>query len=179
MITRGTAPGATRFITATTTIEVETRAAELTATAADITATGAGIVPAAMKGTGRQMGTPEGAAELTVIAAELVFATTKGTGPPMRTPAAAAGLKTVPAQQPGLLKETITLLEDTLNPAVRAAFARAPSATTTMADRKGAFRHAEAPASAAEERVAAVRVAEVVADTDNRSFVGFLIHREI
>src|SRR6266478_2116637 len=151
MITRGTAPGATRFITATTTIEVETRAAELTATAADITATGAGIVPAAMKGTGRQMRTPAGAAEL----------------------------KTVPAQQPGLLKETITLLEDTLNPAVRAAFARAPSATTTMADRKGAFRHAEAPASAAEERVAAVRVAEVVADTDNRSFVGFLIHREI
>jgi len=43
-----------------------------------------------------------------------------------------------------------------------------------MADRKGAFRHAEVPASAA----AAVRVA-AVADTDNRSFVRFLVRREI
>src|SRR6266478_1003167 len=146
MITRGTAPGATRFITATTTIEVEMRAAELIATAADITATGAGIVPAAMKGTGRQMGTPEGAAEIT----------------------------TAPAQRLRLSKET-PRLEAMQNPAVRAASARAPSATTTMADRKGAFRHAEAPASAAAEG----RVAEAVADIDNRSFVRFLVHREI
>ena len=89
-------------------------------------------------------------------------------------------ITTVPAQQPGLLKETITLLGDTLNPAVRAVSARAPSATTTMADRKGAFRRAEVPASAAAEgRVAAVRVAAAVADTDNRSFVRFLVRREI
>src|SRR6266849_1903327 len=127
MITRGTAPGATRFITATTTIEVEMRAAELIATAADITATGAGIVPAAMKGTGLQMGTPERAAEIT----------------------------TAPAQRLRLSTEPPRLLEAMQNPAVRAASARAPSATTTMADRKGAFRHAEAPASVAEERVAA------------------------
>src|SRR6266481_1139566 len=110
MITRGTASGATRFITATITIEAELRAAAFIATAPDITATGEGTVPAAMQ-----------------------------------------------------------------NPAVRAASARAPSATTTMADRKGAFRHAEAPASAAAEG----RVAEAVADIDNRSFVRFLVHREI
>jgi hypothetical protein len=94
----------------------------------------------------------------------------------MRTPAAAAGLKTVPAQRPGLLKETITLLEATLNLTVRAASGRVPSATTTMADRKGAFRHAEAPASAEEEgRVAAEDLAAAVADIDNQNFVRFLV----
>src|SRR5260221_729787 len=45
MTTTGTAPGAPRFITGTTTIEAETRAAELTATAAR-------IVPAATKRVG-------------------------------------------------------------------------------------------------------------------------------
>src|SRR6266478_3240028 len=107
MITKGTTPGATRFITVTTITEVEASAEELTAIAAE-------IVPALMKGTGRQMGTPAAAAELTAIAAELVFAPTRGTGHQTRTPAAAAGLKTVPAQRPGLLEETITLLEATL-----------------------------------------------------------------
>jgi len=146
MITIGTTPGATRFITGTTTTELEKRAANLAATTADLAATRAEIVPAAMK----------------------------GTGPPVRTPAVPAGLKTVPPQRPGHLKETTTLLEDTLNLAVRAASARVPSATTTMAGRKGVFRHAEVPASAAEEgRVAAV------AGIDNRSFVRFLVLREI
>jgi hypothetical protein len=146
MITIGTTPGATRFITGTTTIEAETRAANLAPTTADLAATRAEIVPAAMK----------------------------GTGPPVRTPGVPAGLKTVPPQRPGLLKETTTLLEDTLNLAVRAASARVPSATTTMAGRKGVFRHAEVPASAAEEgRVAAV------AGTNNRSFVRFVVLREI
>ena len=144
MITKGTTLGATRFITATTTIDAEMRAAHLTATAADLMETAVEIVPPAMK----------------------------GTGPPMRTPAPAARLKTVPAQRPGLLKETITQLEDTLNLAVRVAFARAPSATTTMAGRKGVFRHAEVPASAVEARVAAE-------GTDDRSFVRFLVLREI
>ena len=129
MITKGTTLGATRFITATTTIEAEMRAVELTAT-------GVEIVPAAMKGTGL----------------------------PIRTPGAAAGLKTVPPQRPGHLKETITLLEDTPNLAVRAASGRVPSATTTMAGRKGVFRHAEVPASAAEE----ARGAAVVAGIDHR-----------
>src|SRR5260370_24539727 len=72
MITIGTTLGAVRFITATTTIEAETRAAELTAIAVDLTATGAEIVLAAMK----------------------------GTGPPTRTPSVAAGLKTVPPPRP-------------------------------------------------------------------------------
>ena len=104
-----------------------------------------------------------------------VFAPTKGTGPPIRTPAAAAGLKTVPAQQPGLSMETPELPEDTLNPAVKAAPARAHSAATTMADRRGAILHTEARASVAEEgRVAAEDLAAVVANIDNQSFVRFL-----
>jgi hypothetical protein len=146
MTTTGTTLRAARFITGTTTTELEKRAANLAATTADLAATRAEIVPAAMK----------------------------GTGPPGRTRAVPAELKTVPPQRPGLLKETTTLLEDTLNLAVRAASARVPSATMTRAGRKGVFRHAEVPASAAEEgRVAAV------AGIDNRSFVGFLVLREI
>jgi|SRR6266850_5576649 len=139
MITIGTTPGATRFITGTTTIEAESRAAELTATAAR-------IVPAA----------------------------TKSVGHPARTPASEAAHPTVPAQRPALLKETTKQVEDTPSPGVRAVRARVPSATTTMAGRKGVFRHAEMPTSAAEEgRVAAV------AGIDNRSFVRFLVLREI
>jgi len=139
MITIGITPGATRFITGTTTIEAETRAAELTATAAR-------IVPAA----------------------------TKRAGHPARTPASEAANPTVPAQRPALLKETTKQGEDTLNPGVRAVRARAPSATTTMAGRKGVFRHTEVPASAEQEgRVAAVE------GIDNRSFVRFLVLREI
>src|ERR1700745_2586580 len=135
MITKGTTLGATRFITATTTIEAEMRAAELTAI-------GVEIVPAAMKGLGL----------------------------PRRMPRAAAGLKTVPPQRPGLLQETITLLEDTPNRAVKAASARVPSATTTMAARKEGFPHPEGPASAAE----GARVAAVVAGIDHRGFMRFL-----
>src|SRR5580704_17235863 len=145
MTTTGTTPGAARFITGTTTTELDKRA-NLAATTADLAATRAEIMPAAMK----------------------------GTGPTVRTPAVPAGLKTVPPQRPGLLKETTTLLEDTLSLAVRAASAQVPSAITTMAGRKGVFRHAEVPASAAEEgRVAAV------AGTNNRSFVRFVVLREI
>src|SRR5258706_11907771 len=108
MITIGTTLGAVRFITATTTIEAETRAAELTAIAVDLTATGAEIVLAAMK----------------------------GTGPPTRTPSVAAGLKTVPAQRPGPFKETITPLEDTLNPPGKTVRARGPSTTTANGEQK-------------------------------------------
>lgn len=121
MIMIGTTLGATRFITATTTIEAETCAAELTAT-------GAVIVPATTKGIGLQAGTPASVAEN----------------------------PTVPVQQPGLLKETKRLLGDTLNPAVRAVCARAPSAATTMAVRHRAIHHAEAPASAAVDLTAAL-----------------------
>jgi hypothetical protein len=114
------------------------------------------------------------AADLAATRTEIVPGTMKETGLPTRTPAAAAGLKTIPPQRPGHLKETITLLEDTLNLGVRAASARVPLATTTMAVRKGVFRHAEVPASVAEEgRVAAV------GGIDNRSFVRFLVLREI
>ena len=43
------------------------------------------------------------------------------------------------------------LLEDMLNPVVRAVYAPAASAVTIMAERKEAFRHAEPPASAVAE----------------------------
>src|SRR5260370_19324793 len=115
MTTTGTTPGAARFITATTTTELEKRAADLTA------ASGTEIVPVSTKGTGRQTGTPAGAAEI----------------------------PTVPAQRRGPSTATPRLLEGSVNPAVRAACAQAPSAATTMADEKGAFRHVEAPALAA------------------------------
>jgi len=101
------------------------------------------------------------AVELTAAAAELVASPTQGTGP--GTSARAAELTTVPAQPPGLSTETSRRLEDTLNPAVRAAHARAPSAATSMADRPGAFPHAEAPAWVAEERVAALGLVAAVA----------------
>ena len=122
MIMIGTTLGATRFITATTTIEAET-------CATDLTATGAVIVPETTKGTG------------------LLLA---------GTPASVAENPTVPVQRPGLLKETIRLLGDTLNPAVRAVCAQAPSAATTMAERHRAIHHAEAAASAAVDLTAAL-----------------------
>src|SRR5712664_3370486 len=70
MTTTGTTPGAARFMTGTTTTEVEKSAANLAATTADLAVTGAETVRAAIK----------------------------GTGPPVRTPAGPAGLKTVPPQ---------------------------------------------------------------------------------
>src|ERR1700722_12697291 len=114
------------------------------------------------------------AANLAATEARIVPAATKRVGHPARTAANGAANPTAPAQRPALLKETTKQVEDTVNPAVRAVRARAPSATTTMAGRKGVFRHAEVPASAEEEgRVAAV------AGIDNRSFVRFLVLREI
>ena len=102
----------------------------------------------------------------------------------------AAGFTTAPAQRPGLSTETGRRLEDMPNPAVRAASARVPSAATDKADRPGAFRHAEAPASLVAGRVAAVEehvaleervvAAEgVVAETGvvDRSFVMFLVRK--
>jgi len=69
--------------------------------------------------------------------------------------------------------EIVRRLADTLHLAVRAARAREPSAATTVADRPGAFPHAEAPAWAAgadftvvEEPAAAV--AGVVNRDDDR-----------
>lgn len=56
-----------------------------------------------------------------------------------------AEFTTTRAQRPGLSTETGKRLEDMLHPAVRAASGPAPSAATTMADRPGAFLHAEAP----------------------------------
>ena len=79
-------------------------------------------------------------------AADLHPAPTRGTGLPAATSAEAAEFTTVPAERPGLSTEAARPLEDTLNPAVRAAFARGPSTATDRADRQEAIRRAEAPA---------------------------------
>src|SRR5580704_14335733 len=67
-------------------------------------------------------------AGLTAPAADFVLAPKPGAGLPTGTSAALAGITTVPAQRTGLSMETPELPEDTLNPAVKAAPARAPSA---------------------------------------------------
>src|SRR5208283_4974380 len=74
------------------------------------------------------------AAELPPTAAGPVPTPTQGiegTGLPTQEWARAAELPTVPAQRPGLSKETPRLREDTPHPAVRKASSRAPSVTTT------------------------------------------------
>ena len=55
-------------------------------------------------------------------------------------------------------------------------FARAPSAATTMADRKEVFRNAGAQASAAAEDFTGVEGEDFMAVTDvaDRSFVGYI-----
>ena len=60
------------------------------------------------------------------------------------------------AQQPDLSVEIPGLLEDMRRRAGRAESARAPSAATTMAERKEVFRHAERPASVVAEGFAGV-----------------------
>ena len=77
--------------------------------------------------------------------------------------------------------------EDMPTHAVRAASAQVSSAVTDQADRPGAFRHAEAPASVAAEsvvveesvvvgeRVVAVAGVAAVAGFVDRSFVMFLV----
>jgi hypothetical protein len=64
----------------------------------------------------------------------------------------AAELPTVAAQRPELSMGTGRRREDTLHPAVRAASARAHSATSRRADRQRTIPHAEAPAWVAEHR---------------------------
>jgi len=91
------------------------------------------------------------------------------------TPEALAGVAeftTAQAPRPDHSTETRRLLEDMLSRAVRAAFVRARSAAITTADRRGAFPHAEAPASAAAGFAAAVGVdstAAVAAGVGNRN----------
>ena len=84
------------------------------------------------------------------------------------------------ARRLGLSTETPRLLEDMLRPAVRPVFARVPSAAMPRADRQGAIRRAEAPASVVEVRVlAAEALAAVAAGVGNPSLIVFLVDREI
>jgi hypothetical protein len=101
---------------------------------------------------------------LTATVVERVTTPAKGAGLPTGTSAGAAKFTTIPAQQPGLSVEIPGLLVDTMNPVGRAASARGPSAVMTVADKKEAFRHAEAPAS-----VEAEGLAWAVAGIGNRS----------
>ena len=120
------------------------------------------------QGTGLPTGISAGAVELT---ANAEVPPTRGTGLPMGTPERAEEFTTVPAQRPILSAETPRRLGDTVNHTVRAASTLAPLAATTMAERPGAIHRAEAPASVAARRVAAVALAAedfmaVVAEED-------------
>jgi hypothetical protein len=86
-----------------------------------------------------------------------------------------------PADRPDRSTETARLIEATRNRAVRAASARAPSAAMTMADKKGDFRNAAAPAWVAAERFIAGEAGLVgaLADIGNRCIVTFPVDREI
>ena len=107
-------------------------------------------------------------AGITPATVALLVTPTRGTGLPPETSAATAEeFTTVPVQRLILSKETPRLLVDTLNHMVRAAPTRAPSAATTMADRQRAIRHAEAPASVAEDSTVAVVDLTAVAGTIN------------
>jgi hypothetical protein len=146
---------------------------------------GAGLIGDSIGITGTQYittaGTTPGAPHFTIgaISTEEVADAAELAPAPAGTSQGAAEFPTVPAQRPDLSTEAPRLPEDTLHPAVRAASARAPSAATTMEDRQGAIRHAEAPAWVAEQRVAAVvdrvaaevDLAAAVAGVGNRSFV--------
>ena len=69
--------------------------------------------------------------------------------------------------------ETGKRREATLNPAVKAASAPVPLAATAMAGKPRAIRHAEAPASAAEQRMAEEDL--TAAGIINRSVVRFRV----
>ena len=131
--------------------------------------TTAGITPGAERFTTGALLPEEqaGVVDLTARGAELVHAGTRGTG--LVTGGLAAEFTTVRVQRLGLSTETGRLLGDTPNREARVGPARAPSAATTMADRREAFLHAEAPAWVAEGRVAAV------AGIDHQFPVRFLV----
>ena len=78
---------------------------------------------------------------------------------------------TVLGPVPGRLTETVRQLEDTPHLAAKAACARARSATSSMAGRRGAFHPAEEPAWAAERMVEGPMAAAV----DDWDCVGSLV----
>jgi hypothetical protein len=102
------------------------------------------------------------AADLAAAAAEIALVPAKEAGHLLETSVGAVKLPTVPVRHPGLSKETTRLLEDTLNPAAKAASTQVPSAATATAERQEAIPHEGAPALAAVVVVVAA-VAEVTA----------------
>jgi hypothetical protein len=81
-------------------------------------------------------------------------------GLPAGTAAACAAFTTAPKERRSLSAAIAGPLAAMPNLAVRAVFAPEPSAATAMAERNGAFRRAEAPASVAAEVAFTVAVAE-------------------
>ena len=78
-------------------------------------------------------------------------------------------LSTIPVEQPDLSKGARRLPEDTRNRRGKAEPARAPSATTTMAESQEVTHRAEVPASAVEGHMVAVE-GMVVAGAINPDF---------
>jgi hypothetical protein len=116
--------------------------------------------------------------------ADITSTATVGTG--HRTPelAGAAKFSTVPAERPSHLKETTTLLEDTLHPRVRAARTPVHSVDTIMVEKPEVTRRVAAPASAAPmvaEGADSMAVAAVTAGVGitNRPFVLSRMDRKI
>ena len=91
------------------------------------------------------------------------------------------GLPTIPGLRPGLSRETGRRLEDSVNPAVRAVSARAPSAATTTAERPGAIPPAEVPVSEGALAAAAafMAVVDTAAGGGNHGFVMLPVELEI
>jgi len=102
------------------------------------------------------------AVELTARLAELVAGRMERSGLLTEPSRDVAQFPMEREHRPGLSTETLRLLVDMPRPAVRPAFARAPSAATLRADRQEAIPHAETPASVVErlEAVEGLAVAE-------------------
>ena len=137
-------PGVTRFTTGITFTGIETSGAELTAVVAKFTTIMAGRVTVPAQEADHRSGTR----------------------------ADAANLRIAPARRPGRSTEIRKQLVDTATLTDKAGSARAPSAATTMADRKEVFRNAGAPASEAVDFMAAEgEDSMAVVDADNRPSV--------
>src|ERR1700687_547923 len=94
--------------------------------------------------------------------------------------ARAARFSTVPAQDPGLSKETRGLPGATHRRAARAVSVPALSVATIMVEKPGVIRRAEAPAWVVEDFTAGVGADRTAAaGIINRSLVDLLVDREI
>jgi hypothetical protein len=158
MTVSGITPEARRSIAGVTTIEARAHAADSTTVAVRLTRLTAGS---------------------TANAAERGTTPNQGTGLLAGTTAEAAKLSIVLRQRPSPSMAIERQRVDILNPADRAVLARGRLAVTTMADRKGAFLLAEAPALAVEAFMVAAVAAVAAVDVTNRRSWMFSADREL